>query len=255
MTSGRTYPRRGLHGAVVHDIGVRILRGELKPGALLPAEDRLVDEPGVSRTVVREAIKVLAAKRLVESRPKTGTRVRPRSDWNLVDPDVLAWQLEAGPTRKFLEDALELRQLIEPAAARLAAGRASDEDVAALEEAYAAMSEAKEIDEWIEPDVHFHSILIRAARNELLEGLSPIVGAMLRMLFMVSSRLPQAFARALPLHWAIVDAIRAHDPDGAEEATLRLLADTARNTKQALKESAKPRRRATARRRLTSGAG
>src|SRR5919108_94538 len=120
---GRTYPRRGLHGAVVHEIGVRIVRGELEPGDTLP-ENGLADEPAVSRTVVREAIKVLAAKRLVESRPKTGTRVRPRRDWNLLDPDVLAWQVEAGADTDFLAQALEVRRMIEPAAARLAAERA-----------------------------------------------------------------------------------------------------------------------------------
>src|SRR6476660_9548269 len=190
MTKGRTYPKRGLHGSVVHEIGVRILEGELKPGDTLPDNGSLA-EPEVSRTVVREAIKVLAAKGLVESRPKTGTRVRPRSDWNLLDPDVLAWQLKAGPTREFLEDALELRRMIEPGAARLAAARATDEEIEALEQALAAMREAKDIDAWIEPDVLFHSILVRAARNELLERLSPIVSAMLRTLFMVSSRPPR----------------------------------------------------------------
>src|SRR5581483_6751937 len=168
MTQGSTYPRRGLHGAVVHDIGVRIVSGELKPGDSLPMEDGLAGGADVSRTVVREAIKVLAAKRLVESRPKTGTRVRPRSDWNLLDPDVLAWQLEAGPTREFLEHALELRRMIEPGAARLAAERATDDEITALEEAHAAMTEANDLDAWIAPDVLFHSIVLRAARNELL---------------------------------------------------------------------------------------
>src|SRR6266511_2077717 len=141
MTKSRTYPRRGLHGAVVHEIGVRILRGELKPGDALP-DNGLVDEPAVSRTVVREAVKVLAAKRLVESKPKTGTRVRPRRDWNLLDPDVLAWQLEAGLDRRFLEDALELRRLIEPQAARLAAERATEDQVAVLALAHEQMEAA-----------------------------------------------------------------------------------------------------------------
>lgn len=222
----------------MHQIGVGIVRGEIEPGEPLP-EDGLVAEPGVSRTVLREAIKVLAAKGLVESRPKTGTRVRPRSDWNLLDPDVLAWQLEAGPTREFLEHALELRRMIEPGAARLAAERATDEEIAALEEAHAAMSEAKDLDAWIEPDVLFHSVVVRAARNELLERLSPIISAMLRTLFMVSSRPPRTFTRALPMHEAIIDAIRAHDPDLAEAAALRLLEDTVRNTKRALREAAK----------------
>src|SRR2546423_14262737 len=134
MTKARTYPRRGLHGAVVHDIGVRILSGELQPGDALPLDD-LTGEPTVSRTVLREAIKVLAAKRLVESRPKTGTRVRPRHEWNLLDPDVLAWQIEAGPDPGFLQQALELRRMIEPSAARLAADRATEQEIAALDEA------------------------------------------------------------------------------------------------------------------------
>ena len=233
---GRTYPRQGLHGALVHEIGVRIVGGELEPGDALPTEAELTGDVAASRTVLREAVKVLAAKRLVESRPKTGTRVRPRTEWNLLDPDVLAWQLEAGPTRDFLQDALELRQLIEPAAARLAAVRATDEEIAALEEAFTAMSEARDLDAWIEPDVRFHSILLQSAHNELLEHLSSIVTAVLRTLFMYSSRPPRTFTRALPLHEAIIDAVRSHDPDAAEAAELRLLEDTAKNIKRALRE-------------------
>ena len=92
----RTYPRRGLHRQLVHDIGVRILRGELRPGDSL-VTDAEADGETVSRTVVREAIKVLAAKGLVVARPRTGTHVRDRRYWNLMDPDVLAWRLEANP--------------------------------------------------------------------------------------------------------------------------------------------------------------
>src|SRR6476469_8088647 len=137
MTKRRTYPRRGLYGAVVHEIGVRIVDGELKPGETLP-DNGFLDELEVSRTVVREAVKVLAAKGLVESRPKVGTRVRPRRDWNLLDPDVLAWQVEAGADASFLDQALELRRMIEPAAARLAADRADESQIAGL---YAACEE------------------------------------------------------------------------------------------------------------------
>src|SRR6266480_6010336 len=92
------YPDRSLHDRVVHAIGRKILGGELPPGALLPAEPEL----GASRTVLREAIKVLAAKGLVEARPKTGTRVRPRDAWNLLDPDVLAWQQGGGSSPSLL---------------------------------------------------------------------------------------------------------------------------------------------------------
>jgi DNA-binding FadR family transcriptional regulator len=162
--------------------------------------------------------------------------VRPRRDWNLLDPDVLAWQLEAGPTREFLQDALELRQLIEPAAARLAAGRATDEEIAALQAAFTAMCEARDLEASINADVRFHSILLQAAHNELLEHLTSIVTAVLRMLFAFSSRPPRTFTRALPLHEAIIEAVQSHRPDAAEAAALRLLDDTAKNIKRALRE-------------------
>src|SRR5437867_4809520 len=125
------YPEQSLHGRIVHAIGRRILGGDLQPGDLLPAEPEL----GASRTVVREAIKVLAAKGLVESRPKTGTRVRPRESWNLLDPDVLAWLQDGAVSEDLLRKLTEVRRIIEPAAAELAAARADGRDLAALEQA------------------------------------------------------------------------------------------------------------------------
>lgn len=239
MTKARTYPRRGLHGAVVHDIGLRIVQGELEAGDPLPTEDELSGELSVSRTVLREAIKVLAAKRLVESRPKTGTRVRQRAEWNLLDPDVLAWQLEAGPDRRFLEDTLELRGLIEPAAARFAAVRANEGEIAVLEAACGEMLQVEEdLNAWIEPDLRFHAVLLQASHNELLEHLTTVVGAVLRTLFTFSSRPPGTFIRAAPMHVAIVEAIRLRDPGAAETAMLRLLDDTAQNVERALRDSA-----------------
>jgi DNA-binding FadR family transcriptional regulator len=232
----RTYPRRGLHGAVVHDIGVRILRGELQPGDSLQTDDEPGDEPGVSRTVLREAIKVLAAKRLVESRPKIGTRVRPRRDWNLLDPDVLAWQIEAGPDRRFLKEALELRNMIEPQAARLAAERATDEEIAALTEAHAEMEAAGEsLEAFMEPDLRFHTLLFEAGHNELLDHMAGILTSVLRILFSYPARPPRAYQRAAKLHGAVVEAIRAHDPDAAEAAILRLSDNTAANVEWAFK--------------------
>jgi GntR family galactonate operon transcriptional repressor len=230
MTKARTYPRRGLHGAIVHDIGVRILSGEYQPGDPLPTEDALSGELAASRTVLREAVKVLAAKRLVESRPKTGTRVRPRNEWNLLDPDVLAWQIEAGPDYHFLEQALEVRRLIEPQAVRLAAERATDEQIAALEQAHLEMKAAGEsLDAFMEPDLRFHTLVLEACHNELLEHMAGILTSVLRTLFSYSARPPGAFPRAARRHGAIVKAIRAHDPDAAEAALMRLIADTATN--------------------------
>jgi DNA-binding FadR family transcriptional regulator len=237
MIKRRTYPKRGLHGAVVHEIGVRILDGELKPGDTLPDNGSLA-ESEVSRTVVREAIKVLAAKGLVESRPKVGTRVRPRRDWNLLDPDVLAWQIEAGPDAGFLEQALELRRMIEPAAARLAAERATDAQIAALYEASEAMAAAgDDLDAFMEPDLRFHRLMLEACRNELLEHMNEVFTAVLRTVFAYSSASSRAYPRSARRHLAIVKAIGEHDPDTAEQAVLRLIDDTKKNLTSALRRS------------------
>jgi DNA-binding FadR family transcriptional regulator len=194
----------------------------------------------VSRTVVREAIKVLAAKGLVESRPKVGTRVRPRRDWNLLDPDLLAWQIEAGPDPHFLEQALELRRIIEPAAARLAAERAADEQIAALYEAYEAMAAAgDDLDAFMEPDLRFHRLLLEAGQNELLEHMNEIFTAVLHTIFAYSSSSSRAYPSAARRHRAIVKAIEARDPDAAEQSVLRLIDDTKKNLASALR---RPRR-------------
>ena len=235
MTKRRTYPRRGLHGAVVHEIGVRIVNGGLKPGDTLP-DNGFLDEAEVSRTVEREAIKVLAAKGLVESRPKVGTRVRPRRDWNLLDPDLLAWQIEAGPDPRFLEQALELRRIIEPAAARLAAERATDEQIAELYEAYEAMAAAgDDLDAFMEPDLRFHRLLLEAGQNELLEHMNEIFTAVLHTIFAYSSSSSRAYPSAARRHRAIVKAIEARDPDAAEQGVLRLIDDTKKNLASALR--------------------
>jgi DNA-binding FadR family transcriptional regulator len=241
MTKARTYPRTGLHGAVVHDIGVRILRGDLAPGDPLPTEEDLGPDLAVSRTVVREAVKVLAAKRLVESRPKTGTRVRPRRDWNLLDPDVLAWQVEAGPDRRFLAQALEVRSIIEPAAARLAAENATDEQIAALVEAAEGMAAAgDDIDAFMGPDLRFHALLLEATGNELLEHMTSIFASVLRTVFSHPTRPPGAYPRAAVLHLAIVEAIRAHDPEAAEAALHTLARDTVSNLEWAKQRGLSP---------------
>ena len=220
----RTYPRRGLHGQLVHDIGVRILRGDLRPGDSL-ALDTEPDGETVSRTVVREAIKVLAAKGLVVARPRTGTHVRDRRYWNLMDPDVLAWRLEANPGDDFFVDVFELRRLIEPAAAGLAAGRAGPAEIEELETALAEMDAAvDDRDAYLAADLRFHTVILEASHNELLAHL----GGTLRAVFRAS------FARTLPVaratigqHAAVAAAIREGDGAGAEAAMLALIERTA----------------------------
>jgi DNA-binding FadR family transcriptional regulator len=227
MTKIGTYPRRGLHGAIVHDIGVRILSGDLRPGDALPTEEELGGQLGVSRTVLREVIKVLAAKRLVESRPKTGTRVLPRREWNLIDPDVLAWRLEANPDEQFFTDVSELRRIIEPETAALAAKRATDAEIEQLGQSFEAMRAAlddRDPAAYLIPDLRFHTIILEACHNELLEQMATMLRTVFRALFIRTSA---TRAQGLPLHGAILDAIRAGDAEAAERATRALIDDTA----------------------------
>ena len=229
------YSKRSLHGQVAHDLGGRIMCGELAPGAVLPNEADFSASLRVSRTSLREAIKVLAAKGLVESRPKTGTRVRPRADWNLLDPDVLAWQFAAGPFTRFIEDLFELRQMIEPQAAAMAARRAGPAEVERIEEAYLGMEAAgNDSDLWIDPDLRFHQAIIRATGNELLWPLGAIIETALATSFRLSSAHWDGPIHSLPLHRDILDAIRERNPEAAQAAMHRLLDGAAADVRRAL---------------------
>jgi GntR family galactonate operon transcriptional repressor len=222
------YPDRSLHDRVVHTIGRRILAGNLRPGALLPAEPEL----GASRTVLREAVKVLAAKGLVEARPKTGTRVRPRDAWNLLDPDVLAWQQAGSGSASLLRSLTEVRRIIEPAAAELAASRADAGDLAALRQALERMERTAQVrdqdfEPFVQADMRFHLAIVHACRNELLEQMSRVVYSALLVSFRATSRVPGRASASLPKHRAIFEALRGRDPRGAAAAMRHLVEATA----------------------------
>jgi GntR family transcriptional regulator, galactonate operon transcriptional repressor len=197
--------------------------GELKPGDLLP-EAEFIAELGVSRTVLREAIKVLGAKGLVEARPRVGTKVRARNHWSLMDPDILAWQSEAGLDEPFLRNLAEVRYVIEPAATRLAAQRATEEEIHIIEEAYRQM-EAHVVDSeaFIAADMQFHFGILNACHNEILEQMSATIGEALEISRVVTIEVPGSSEAHLPLHKAVVEAIRKRDVDAAESAMRRLL--------------------------------
>ncbi len=113
---------RNLHEKIANVLGLGIIGGETPPGALLPTEVELCGRLSVSRSALREAFQLLSAKRLIQSRQKVGTAVRPRADWNMLDPEVLAWHLQAAPTDAFVSGLFEVRKIVEPSAAALAAG-------------------------------------------------------------------------------------------------------------------------------------
>lgn len=179
--SAVTHSRRGLHGRVVDILGKRVISGELPPGTVIEP-DGLVAELQVSRTVVREVIKVLTAKGLLDARPRTGTYVLPRRRWNLLDADVIKWRNSDTPDARLLVELEEVRQIIEPWGARLAAQRRTPEHVAALDDAFQALQADAEQRSPLDSDadVRFHRAVLAAAQNELLERLEGLLEPALR---------------------------------------------------------------------------
>ena len=220
---------KNVHGGTVDLLGEAIVMGRYPVGSSLPPEPLLCEELGVSRTVVREAVKSLIAKGLLVTGPKLGTRVLAQEQWNWFDPDVVTWQSRAGLSREFLRDLQELRRIVEPAAARLAAERATDQDITELEAAYAGMKlSIDEGGDYVSSDLRFHQGLLRAGRNRMLGQMSKALGALLRTSFEISTTArPDGPAASLPLHRAVLDAVIARSPEAADRA-ITLLIDNAR---------------------------
>jgi DNA-binding FadR family transcriptional regulator len=215
---------KNVHGGTVDLLGEAIVTGRYPVGSSLPPEPVLCEELGVSRTVIREAVKSLIAKGLLVTGPKVGTRVLAEAQWNWFDPDVVAWQSRAGLSREFLRDLQELRRLVEPAAVRLAAERATVQDIAEIEAAYVGMKRA--IDEggdYVTHDLRFHQGLLRAGHNRMVAQMSKALGALLRTSFEMSTARPDGPASSLPLHRAVLDAVIARSPQKAERAVIVLI--------------------------------
>ena len=211
-----------LHGQTVTAIGSRIVHGRYPPGSQLPPAEQLEGELGVSKTVLREAMRVLAAKGLVESRQKLGTMVQPRSSWNLLDPELLRWR-GGRPDADYLDDLAEVRYIVEPAGARLAAARRTDGDLGQLRIALQAMRDAGEDPAAVvEADLAFHRALLHAAHNELLSRMEMVIEAGLRARDNLVHNRPD-WPDSIPVHQGILAALEAGDSTAAEEAMLALL--------------------------------
>ncbi|RIQ31216.1 FadR/GntR family transcriptional regulator [Jiangella rhizosphaerae] len=223
-------PFRGIHGAVVAHLGELIVRGDVAPGAALDSV-KLEEELGVSRTVVREALRVLAAKGMVDARPKRGTLVRPREEWALLDADVLRWQAQNRADDAFLADLAEVRDIVEPAGARLAAARRTDADLSALRVAVERMADPDaSVDAVVEADLAFHRALLAAGHNALLRQLEQVIATGLRARDLLVHGGDRQ-ADSTPAHRAVLDAVTRGDADGAERAVRDLLAQADRDVR------------------------
>lgn len=221
---------RTIHGRVVEWLGRRIVSGELSAGSQLPNEADLAAQLNVSRGGVREAVKALAAKGLVEARPRLGTRVLPREQWNLMDREVIEWHGKLA-NAGFLQALLELRLMVEPGAAQLAAERATDEQIATLEDAYARMEAhapglPEEEDAFVEADLTFHLTLLKASGNQLIEQLGRLLETGLYHGLEASSHAPGGVVATLPLHLAVLVAVRGRRPVAASRAMRKLIETT-----------------------------
>ncbi|MDT3377942.1 FadR/GntR family transcriptional regulator [Labrys neptuniae] len=211
------------HSQAAALIGQRIVAGEWAVGMALPTEADLSRELDVSRASLREAIKLLAGKGLLSSTPRRGTIVQPHANWNRLDVDVLVWQTSGGATKSFVKDLFELRRMIEPEAAALAALRATPEQRASIAETFEAMANAEDIQLSIDADLAFHRAIVRATNNVLLAAFQPAIEASLAVSFKVSRAGNVLLPYTVPMHRAVAEPILAGDADGARKAMLALL--------------------------------
>lgn len=222
----RRKPGSRVHSELAAGIGRRILDGTYPPGTLLPNEADWGKMFGASRTAVREAIRTLNGKGLLVSRPKVGSRVEPRERWNLLDRDVMAWHRATLDERTFLLSLQEIRRILEPGAAVLAACRRSPAQLAALESALEHMRSEPDPEAKVAADVRFHLALLAAANNELLVPFGIVIEQALASMFAYTTSHAAHPEQVLPLHEDVVKAIRRQSADAARRAMEALLDDT-----------------------------
>lgn len=223
------YAMRGLQGRVIDAVGRAIIRGDYKPGELVPKESELTEKYEVSRTSVREAMRVLAAKGLVDIRQKIGTRVRMPDTWNVFDSDILRWHSEEGRGEAILRDLVELRQIVEPQAARLAASRSMMTDLHSLDAALKAMSAAvDDRNAYAHADVEFHMAIYAASHNVLLRQFATVVADSMYLSFSVQQETApdvSRFTADVEQHAKVLRAIHRGQGEAAGDAMLDVVLD------------------------------
>jgi len=215
----------GLHRFVINWIGSAVAAGRLAAGAQIVPEE-LGSQLGVSRPVIREALRVLQAKGMVSARPRTGTRVRPVEAWNLLDSDVIGWRVH-GPDRDVqLRELFDLRLAIEPSAARGSALAATEQDIELLIGACQQMEEATaagDLAAFSEGDTRFHIRLLHASGNLLYRRFAGPIGAVLAARGSLSLMPERVDSVVVSHHRSISEAVRDRDPDRAETLIRELI--------------------------------
>ena len=216
---------RSVYRMVVDTVARDVISGRYGPGDVLPTEAELGQQLGVGRSSVREAMRVLVDKGMLDIRTRTGARVTERECWRRLDPDVVRWTLDLRPDQEFLSDLLEARRIMEPPAAALAARRARASDLARMETALVTMTDAlpSDIDSCVAADVAFHEAILIATGNTVLREFEIIIDAALRTAFRLSTSLAQSYGATIDTHHDVFDAIRLRDPDRAMSSMSSLL--------------------------------
>lgn len=213
-----------LHGTIARDLGVAITSGKYQPGDLLVGEVASSAKLEVSRTAYREAVRILSAKGLVESKPKVGTKVSSKSKWHMLDPDVLAWAFESEPDLELLESLFELRNIVESAAAALAAVRRSSTDLDAMRNGIERMARfTLATEEGRQGDADFHSSLLQATGNPYIISLTNGVNAAVKTTTMFKQRERPLPRDPVPDHLRVFQAIADRDAERAEHEMSTLI--------------------------------
>lgn len=222
---------------VLNDLGRGIVTGQLPEGSLLPGDQELLTRYRVSRTVLREALKTLSAKGLVQARARVGTRVQPRGAWNLFDPDVLVWHAESGFRPEFLAHLAEIRMALEPEAAALAALRRTPANLDKINDWAERMgATAISPDEFVSADLGFHLAVADAAANPFFVSISTLIEVVVVAMLTISSPAddPELLAISVEQHKRVARAIANRDPDEARLA-MRAVIDNGVNAARRVK--------------------
>lgn len=215
---------RNLTHQVTYQLGAAIVRGEYGVNAPLPTEAELCSAFDISRSVVREAVKMLTAKGLISSRPRQGIRVQPNHRWNMFDEDVLEWTLSSRPSLGLLREFTELRIGIEPEAAILAARKQNRERIAEIEQALRRMEAAERgQDDPLEADIAFHSSILNASENRFFIQLRNFIETALRVSIASTNQMKGVAVASEADHRAVYDAIERGDVETAGKAASALL--------------------------------